>query len=123
MTSALLDASALLAYLQGEPGEDTVEGLLEAGAACSAVNYAEVAQKVQARGRNWATVANLLESYRLRVEPATAADAVKAADLWQEAPHLSLADRFCLATAHRLSVPAWTTDRAWGSSDAVKQIR
>lgn len=123
MTSAMLDASALLAYLQGEPGEDTVEELLDAGAVCSAVNYAEVAQKVRARGSNWATVAKLLESSGLRVETATPVDAVRAAELWRPGSPLSLADRFCLATATRLGVPAWTTDRSWGSSDTVKQLR
>ena len=123
MIVAVLDASALLAHLQDEPGADIVEDLLNEGAACSTVNYAEVAQKVLARGGNWRLTADLLAGYDLELEPATPADAVGAAALWMESPHLSLADRFCLATAHRLGVPAWTADRAWGSSDTVKQIR
>lgn len=60
----------------------------------------------------------------LRDEPgATPVDAVKAAELWQSRSPLSLADRFCLATATRLGTPAWTTDRSWGSSNSVRQLR
>ena len=123
MIVAVLDASALLAWLQDEPGADIVEDLLNQGAACSTVNYAEVAQKVHARGGNWGLTADLMASYSLQIEPAIPADAVTAAALWKEARQLSLADRFCLATARRLGVSAWTTDRAWGSSDTVTQLR
>ena len=42
----VLDASALLAFLQGEPGADLVEASLHAGAVCGAANWSEVAQKV-----------------------------------------------------------------------------
>ena len=38
-------------------------------------------------------------------------------------PGLSLADRFCLATASRLGVLALTADRAWGDSEGIRQIR
>lgn len=123
MIIAALDASAVLAWLQDEPGADLVDDLLTQGAACSTVNYAEVAQKVYVRGGNWGLTSDLLASYGLQIELATPADAVRAAELWRETPHLSLADRFCLATARRLGVPAWTTDRAWGTSDSVKQLR
>jgi len=61
----VLDASAILAFLQGERGEDLVEAALEAGAACGAANWSEVAQKVRSAGRDWATAAALLQSYEL----------------------------------------------------------
>lgn len=123
MTTAVLDASALLAFLLNEPGGDAVGEALESGAACSTVNLSEVAQKLRVAGGDWRIADAILEGMGLVVESATIVDAVKAADLWSEPPHLSLADRFCLATADRLGVPAWTADRAWGSSDTVKQIR
>jgi PIN domain nuclease of toxin-antitoxin system len=44
--SAILDASALLAFLQGEPGSETVEAALTAGAVINAVNYAEVLSRL-----------------------------------------------------------------------------
>ncbi len=48
--TVVLDASALLAFLAGEPGADVVERALADGPVCSAVNWAEVAQKVRAAG-------------------------------------------------------------------------
>lgn len=80
-------------------------------------------QKLRVAGGDWRIAAAILDGMGLAIEPATAVDAVKAAELWQEAPNLSLAGRFCLATAHRLGVPAWTADRAWGEGEGVTQIR
>ena len=60
--TAVLDASAILSFLQGEPGSDVVEAALDEGASCSAVNWSEVAQKVRTSGRDWALVRALLES-------------------------------------------------------------
>lgn len=122
MTS-VLDASALLAYIQGEAGADTVESLLTAGASCSTVNWSEVAQKIRAAGADWHVAAALLFSYPLRVEPASVEDGERAAQLWRSGAGLSLADRFCLALGERLAATVWTADTAWGSSDVVRQIR
>ena len=49
MTVLVLDASALLAYLQDEPGGEVVEGVL-AEAMMSSVDWAEVVQKSVAMG-------------------------------------------------------------------------
>ncbi len=119
----VLDASAILAFLQGEQGEDVVEAALLAGATCGAANWSEVAQEVLAAGREWRTAAALLASYELTVEPVTRADAEQAAAAWHQGSELSLADRLCLALAGRLEVTALTANRAWGSSDGVHQIR
>ncbi|MFZ1411559.1 MAG: type II toxin-antitoxin system VapC family toxin [Micropruina sp.] len=123
MTAAVLDASALLAYLFGEPGSDAVEESLLAGSACCAVNYSEVIQKIQSAGVDWNTAVGVLDAMGLDVLDATATDAVAAAELWKSGSSLSLADRFCLATAKRLAVPVLTADRAWGESESVRQIR
>lgn len=122
MTS-VLDASALLAFVQGESGADRVESLLMGTAHCSSVNWSETAQKVKAAGGDWPIAAALLLSYGLRVEPATIDDGERAADLWRRGSGLSLADRFCLALGERLAATTWTTDTAWGNSDTVRQIR
>lgn len=122
--TTVLDASAVLAFIQGEVGADTVESLLDAGAHCSTVNWSEVAQKVRAvGGGDWRVAAALVSSYGLRVEHATVEDAERAAELWQRGAGLSLADRFCLALGERLAATVWTADTAWGSSDAVRQVR
>ena len=46
---AVLDASALLAYLQDEPGSETIEPMLDESA-ISSVNWTEVVQKSIAGG-------------------------------------------------------------------------
>jgi PIN domain nuclease of toxin-antitoxin system len=50
MSAFVLDASALLALLNQEPGSDVVAEALAAGASVSAVNLAEVVAKLQERG-------------------------------------------------------------------------
>ena len=121
--TVVLDASAVLAYLQAEPGADVVQAALEAGASCGAANWSEVAQKVLGAERDWALVRALLDSDGLRIEPVTAADAEWAARRWAPGEALSLADRLCLAVAERLECDVLTADVAWGSSGRVRQIR
>jgi ribonuclease VapC len=121
--SSVLDASAILAWLQDEPGADEVERRLEQGASCGAANWAEVAQKVRARGEVWDVARALLASYGVRVEPVTVDDAERAAALWRPGSGLSLADRLCLALAGRLGLVAVTADRTWGDGDGVQQLR
>ncbi|WP_414989444.1 type II toxin-antitoxin system VapC family toxin [Aeromicrobium sp.] len=119
----VFDASALLAFLQGEPGADSVEGALERGGVCSAANWSEVAQKIVARGRRWDLARSLLLSFDLRIEPVTVEDAEGAARRWSAQRHLSLGDRLCLALGDRLSGVVWTADAAWGQAERVRQIR
>lgn len=118
-----MDASAILAFLQGEDGADIVETALIEGAQCGAANWSEVAQKVLAAGRDWEIARALLTSYGLSIEPVTVGDAEWAARRWKRGEGLSLADRLCLALAERADVEALTADLMWGSSGRVKQIR
>lgn len=118
----ILDASAVLAFLQGEPGADRVEEALP-HSAIGAANWSEVAQKVIAAGGDWALASTLLESYGLVVEPVTSEDGVYAAGLWRRGSGLSLGDRLCLALAHRLGAPVLTADKAWGTGPGVEQLR
>ncbi len=122
MTS-VLDASAILAYLQGEDGADIVEEALELGAACGAANWSEVAQKVLAADRDWDLARALLVSYDIEVEPVVGEDAEWAARRWTRGEGLSLADRLCLSLAERLDVDVFTADGTWGSAGRVRQIR
>ena len=120
----VFDASALLAFLQSEPGSNEVDRLLEVGGACSAVNWSEVAQKLRAAGADWNAARDILLSYPLTIEPVTAADAEEAAGLWRRGSGLSLADRLCLALGHRLAADRIVTaDRAWAEMDGVQVIR
>lgn len=111
---AVLDASAVLAWLRAEPGADVVESYLEA-AVISAVNLSEVYQKLAQRGVDADRTLRQLRTLGIGIEPVTATDAVHAATLWPvtRAAGLSLGDRCCLALATRLAGPAVTADTAW----------
>jgi len=119
----VVDASALLAFLQDEAGADVAERALLDGARCNAANWSETAQKVLARGRDWALARSLLAGYGLRVEPVTEPDAEWAARRWTSSEGLSLGDRLCLATGERLDAVVWTADRTWGTEGRIRQIR
>lgn len=110
----VLDASALLALLNNEPGGETVESTLRE-AAISSVNLAEVLQKSLAREVDIRGLREDLESLGLRVTPFDTADAETAAKLWTNTKTLglSLGDRACLALAKRLRLPAVTADSNW----------
>lgn len=121
--SVVLDASALLAFLQDEAGADVVEAAFGDGPRCGAANWSEVAQKVLAAGRDWDLVRALLVSYEIEVEPVVADDAEWAARRWQRGEGLSLADRLCLALGERQDADVLTADTAWGSPGRIRQIR
>jgi ribonuclease VapC len=119
----VLDASAVLAFLQGEPGADAVEAALDSGAVAGTANWSEVAQKVVAAGGDWDLAKALLLSYGLALEPVSADDAERAARRWRSGEGLSLGDRLCLALADRLDTAVLTADWAWGTGGRVEQIR
>ena len=121
----VLDASALLAQLHGEPGGNVVQAQ-GSGSVISSVNWAEVTQKVIAQGsREPGDVRRDLESVGLQILPFTAEDAELAAYLWSTTRQagLSLGDRACLSLAHRLELPALTADRAWSGLDLDIEVR
>ena len=117
----MVDASAVLAWLQEEPGSDAAEPYLMDGI-IGAANWSEVLQKSRQHGAPIGLVARLLSSFGLAVADVTAEDAERAADLWQRSSVLSLADRLCLALGQRLAAPVVTADATWGSVDGVPQI-
>jgi ribonuclease VapC len=119
----VLDASAVLAFLQGEAGAEAVESALLTGATCGAANWSEVAQAVRGSDRDWTLARALLESYGFSVEPVTIDDAEWAAARWRRTEGLSLGDRLCLALAQRLGDEVLTADRAWGEGEGIRQIR
>lgn len=121
--TTVLDASALLAFLQGEPGADVVETAMENAAVCGAANWSEIAQKIHAADRDWDLVKALLMSYDLQVEPFTSADAELAVQRWRRGEGRSLADRLCLALGERLDADILTADAHWGTANRIRQIR
>ena len=114
--TAVLDSSAVLAWLQEEAGAEVIDPLLDGGV-MSAANWAEVLQKVMAKEADAeATAADLLV-LGVTVEPLTEDDGLAVARWWVRARHLSLGDRCCLALAERLAVQAVTADATWADLD------
>jgi PIN domain nuclease of toxin-antitoxin system len=123
--NAVLDASALLAWLQDEIGAEVVEAVLASGA-ISSLNWSEVLQKSLAHGVAIEGLREDMEALGLAVMPFDVVDAEQAARLWLPGSGLSLADRACLALGLRHGVPVWTADRMWAQASlgvAVRVIR
>jgi len=116
--SCVVDASAVLAYLQGEAGGDRVEARLEAAAIC-AVNLSEVAAKLLEVGMPEEEAREVLGSLGLAVIPFDEELAWGAASLRAAGrPYgLSLGDRACLASGIALGLPVVGADRAWAQLD------
>lgn len=127
MNRAVLDASAILAFLRAEPGSEAVAGHLE-GAMASAVNIAEVGTRLADLGLAEEDVRRTEDYMGLEViafdeEQAHAAAAIRDAT---RSRGLSLGDRACLQLALREGLPALTADRYWAELDLgidVKLIR
>jgi len=119
----VFDASALLAFLQREDGEDVVRTALQEGGVCGAANWAEVAQKTRAKQIPWGASRKFLLSFDLTVVPVTLDDAERAAELWESLPTLSLADRLCLALGASNRATVLTADQQWGGQPGVRLIR
>ena len=114
MTSAVLDASAVIALLNGERGASKVVTVV-ADAAVGVFNQAEVISHYVHLGAPLEEVREMLEALPYTVMTADealgwAAGALRAIT---SSAGLSLGDRFCLALAKKLDVPVYTADRAW----------
>lgn len=114
----VLDASALLCLLFGEPGADRVEKRLS-GALVSAVNYHEVLAKLTDHGVDVAEAQMMLAELDIDVVPVDRDQADIAGKLRPETRNigLSLGDRSCLALAICRQAIAVTADRVWETLD------
>ena len=123
-TPDVLDASALLAWLQGEPGAAEVR---LGGVLINSVNWSEVLQKARQNGVGVNSLREELEALGLRFQAFSLAEAATAAELYvvTRAHGFSLGDRACLATALSVSGVAVTTERVWSRLEGVqvRQIR
>src|SRR4051812_27285851 len=113
MSSFVLDASALLAMLRGEPGGEMVEEQLPE-CLVSAVNLAEVVSALSADAPRH-EIERQLEPFGLRVIPFDREQAGIVGELRPATREhgLSLGDRACLALAIQRGVPALTADQRW----------
>ena len=114
MSKVVLDASALLALIHGEPGQEVVTSVI-ADASISSVNLSEVVAKLAERGVPPDRAKQIPLAFGLDIIALTTEIAVLAGQLRIEtkAYGLSLGDRCCLATALGVGVPVLTTDTIW----------
>lgn len=115
LNKIVLDASAMLAALNGEPGSEKLTPEMLTRAAGSTVNLAEVHTKLVSRGGDpdeaWEdTLSAIHEPVPFTEEQARIAGGLVAQT---RALGLSLGDRACLALGLVLRAPVYTTDRSW----------
>jgi ribonuclease VapC len=115
MSRVVLDASAILAMLNEEPGAEKLTLELLSQATASTVNLAEVQAILVREGGDpeeaWALAVDPIPD----LEPFTAEQAKIAGSLVEKtsALGLSFGDRACLALAIALDAPVYTADQPW----------
>ena len=115
MNCYVLDASALLVLLKGEPGSERVIEAITDGASTSAVNFCEVVGKLRDGGMPEEAIYETLDPLELDIVQFDTMLAYLAGLLRPLTKNagLSLGDRACLALAQHLNLPVLTTDRVW----------
>jgi ribonuclease VapC len=116
VSSIVLDASAAIAMVLGEPGGGRVMAAIlgqKTPVAISAVNWCEVLARLQRHS-------SIMDAQRLsammpgvEVVLFGAMEAEQTAALAKACSSLSLGDRACLSLAAARHASAWTTDKVW----------
>lgn len=123
--SVVLDASAILALLYGEPSQDEIRKRIRgADVRVGAVNISEVSAKLAEAGLGEAEVREAIGALSPTIHPFDEDLALKAGALRPTTRErgLSLGDRACLALANSLGVVALTTDSCWDGLERAEVI-
>lgn len=124
MNDAVLDASAVLAFLNLEAGCDKV-ALVKGKRIISSVNLSEVLGKLIDLGMPNKEIMEVLNYLNITVVPFDNEDAMLAAKLRPitRSLGLSLGDRACLALGQKLKLPVLSADRAWQNLNLDMEIQ
>ena len=124
MTSVVLDASAMIAFLRGEPGADSVAKRFS-GALISTMNYSEVLKKTIEVGGSADTVRVHMSALPISIVAFDIEQAVSTAALYPlvKPIGLSFADRACLNLAIRHNAVVLTTDKRMGETSAPVKVQ
>lgn len=114
MSNYILDASAILALLNNEPGSEMVVNVLTE-AVISSVNLSEVIAKLADSGMLEVEVREVISALGLEVVQFDTEMAYHAGMLrpLTRSVGLSFGDRACLILGKSLGLPTLTTDRVW----------
>ena len=114
MSSFVIDASAILALLNEEPGHQLVSESID-DSAMSAVNYCEVIGKLVDVGLSDSEARSTVEPLKVEIVDFDEQLAFDAACLRRETRllGLSLGDRSCLALARASKAAVLTADKNW----------
>ncbi len=126
MTDAVLDASAVIALVQHEPGWEVVAAIASTGGATiGSVNLSEVVARLADLGGSELEIRERIDTVVLDSVPFDSELAYETGLLRPQTRYagLSLGDRACLALARRLGLPAVTTDRAWAGLSLQVEIQ
>lgn len=123
VSRAVLESSALLAYILAEPGADNVKQYI-GRASISAVNLSEVVARLADKGASETMVRSQLDKLRLSVCGFDEETAYLTGMLREKTKKvgLSLGDRACIVTAARLGLPAVTAERLWAELDVGVEV-
>ena len=122
--NVIMDASAILALLNAEPGAAEVAvAVPEAG--ISSVNLSEIVAKLVEGGMPGEATREALHVLELEVIPFDTQQAYDAGFLRDSTRSLGLSfgDRACLGLARQLGLPVLTTDRNWSRLEAGIEVR
>lgn len=113
--SVVLDACALIAFLNDEPGADTVTSLFESETSVemSVINLLEIAYDAVRRCGDANAVADLLNAagqLPLKIHWKISSEVFRQAARLKAENRISLADAIALATADSLGAPLATSD-------------
>ena len=124
MTEAVVDASAVLAVFQAEPGASKVKDALPS-VLLSSVNASEAVAKLIRYGSDPQAAVDMVRRLRCPIVPVDDRLGLRAGALYATTFRLglSLGDRVCLALAEREGLPVLTADSAWASLDIGVEIR
>ena len=118
---AILDAAAVIAFLNREPGHETMADILATGAGICTANVAETIGILVRHGLTVAQAIEAVDGLPVTILSVDLDLAKRAGALEQPTRQfgLSLGDRCCLALAAREGLPAITTDRAWVQAEPL----
>ncbi|MFT3920954.1 MAG: type II toxin-antitoxin system VapC family toxin [Myxococcales bacterium] len=124
MSEVALDASALLAFLRKEPGQQVVRKHL-AQSIISTVNIAEVLGKAIERKIGLDVAIAKIRALPITIVPFDFQQAAICGTMREPTRHLglSLGDRSCLALGLARKIPVLTTDEEWLKADLGVEVR